>query len=155
MSARSLNQVQLIGNLTRDPELRYTPKGAAVCDFGVATNRSWVTAEGESQEESEFHNVVAWGKLAELCSQLLRKGRKVFIQGRLRTRSWEDDSRQKHWKTEIVAEEMMILDSKRVEDFGDGSSDSAEKGGKELKDGGSASDFVGGDDDDLSDQVPF
>jgi len=69
MSARSLNLVQLIGNLTRDPELRYTPKGAAVCDFGVATNRSWVTAEGGAQEESEFHNVVAWGKLAELCNK--------------------------------------------------------------------------------------
>jgi len=118
MSARSLNLVQLIGNLTRDPELRYTPKGAAVCDFGVATNRSWVTAEGGAQEESEYHNVVAWGKLAELCSQLLRKGRKVYIQGRLRTRSWEDASGQKHWKTEIVADEMIILDSKRVEDYG-------------------------------------
>jgi len=117
MSARSLNLVHLIGNLTRDPELRYTPKGSAVCDFGMATNRYWTTSEGERQEEAEFHNIVAWGKLAELCSQLLRKGRKVYIQGRLHTRTWDDEQGQRHWKTEVVAEEMIILDSNRVEDY--------------------------------------
>ena len=72
--ARSLNRVQLIGNLTRDPELRYTPSGTAVCSFGLATNRSWTTDTGEKHEESEFHNIVAWNKLAELCSQFLVKG---------------------------------------------------------------------------------
>ena len=80
----------LIGNLTRDPELRYTPSGTAVCSFGLATNRSWTPSDSsERREETEFHRIVAWNKLAELCSQLLSKGRKVYIEGRLQTRSWE------------------------------------------------------------------
>ena len=78
----------LIGNLTRDPELRYTPSGTAVCTFGVATNRAWTTDSGEKKEDVEFHRIVAWNKLAELCSQLLKKGRKVFVEGRLSTRTW-------------------------------------------------------------------
>ena len=87
MSSRSLNKVQLIGNLTRDPELRYTPQGTPVCTFGLATNRSWMPTDGkERQEEVEFHNIVAWSKLAELCGELLAKGRKVYIEGRLQTR---------------------------------------------------------------------
>ena len=86
--ARSLNSVQLIGNLTRDPELRYTPSGSAVCTFGLATNRSWTTDAGEKREETEFHRIVSWNKLAELCSQFLVKGRKVYVEGRLSTRSW-------------------------------------------------------------------
>jgi single-strand DNA-binding protein len=95
MSARSLNKVQLIGNLTRDPELRYTPTGAAVCTIGLATNRTWTTDSGEKKEETEFHRVVAWNKLAELCSQLLAKGRKIYVEGRLRTNSWTaQDSRR-------------------------------------------------------------
>jgi len=90
MATRSLNKVMLIGNLTRDPELRYTPNGTAVCSFGLATNRSWVPSDSsERREEAEFHRIVAWNKLAELCSQLLTKGRKVYIEGRLQTRSWE------------------------------------------------------------------
>ena len=83
--ARSLNKVMLIGNLTRDPEMRYTPQGTAVCTFGVATNRSWTTESGEKKEDAEFHNVVAWNKLAEICTQLLKKGRKVYVEGRLST----------------------------------------------------------------------
>src|SRR4030043_1787607 len=86
--ARSLNKVQLIGNLAPDPELRYTPQGTAVCSFGLATNRQWTTETGEKREEADFHRVVAWNKLAELCAQLLTKGRKVYIEGRLQTRSW-------------------------------------------------------------------
>lgn len=114
MSSRSLNKVQLIGNLTRDPELRYTPNGTAVCSFGLATNRSWASGEeGERREETEFHRIVAWNKLAELCSQLLSKGRKVYIEGRLQTRSWESPEGEKRQSTEIVAEDMMLLDSKR------------------------------------------
>ncbi len=114
MSSRSLNKVQLIGNLTRDPELRYTPTGTAVCSFGLATNRSWASGdEGERKEETEFHRVVAWNKLAELCSQLLTKGRKVYIEGRLQTRSWEGPEGEKRQATEIVAEDMMLLDSRR------------------------------------------
>lgn len=113
MASRSLNKVQIIGNLTRDPELRYTPNGAAVCTMGVATNRYWVTDAGEKKEETEFHRVVAWNKLAELCSQLLVKGRKVYFEGRLRTASWQlPDGTQKSM-TEIVADDMIVLDFKR------------------------------------------
>ena len=113
MSSRSLNKVQLIGNLTRDPELRYTPTGAAVCTIGLATNRTWVTESGEKKEESEFHRVVAWNKLAELCSQLLTKGRKIYVEGRLRTNSWQTQDGTQRSTTEIIIEDMIILDSKR------------------------------------------
>ncbi len=110
--ARSLNKVTLIGNLTRDPELRYTPQGAAVATFGVATNRFWQTDSGEKKEDVEFHRVVAWNKLAEICSQLLAKGRKVYIEGRLQTRDWTGEDGQKRNVTEIVASEMILLDSR-------------------------------------------
>ncbi|MCX6794230.1 MAG: single-stranded DNA-binding protein [Candidatus Gottesmanbacteria bacterium] len=113
MSSRSLNKVQLIGNLTRDPELRYTPTGAAVCTIGLATNRSWTTEAGEKKEETEFHRVVAWNKLAELCSQLLIKGRKIYVEGRLRTNTWQTADGQPRTTTEIVIEDMIILDSRR------------------------------------------
>ncbi|MBN1168270.1 single-stranded DNA-binding protein [Candidatus Woesebacteria bacterium] len=109
--ARSLNKVTLIGNLTRDPELRYTPSGTAVCSFGLATNRSWST-EGEKKEDVEFHRIVAWQKLAELCAQLLGKGRKVYVEGRLQTRRWTGQDEIERQTTEIVINEMIILDSK-------------------------------------------
>lgn len=113
MSSRSLNKVTLIGNLTRDPELRYTPTGAAVCTIGLATNRTWVTDSGEKKEETEFHRVVAWNKLAELCSQLLAKGRKVYVEGRLRTSAWQATDGSQRTSTEIVIEDMIVLDTKR------------------------------------------
>lgn len=113
MSARSLNKVMLIGNLTRDPELRYTPQGTAVCTMGLATNRTWVTDSGEKREETEFHRVVAWNKLAEVCSQLLFKGRKIFVEGRLQTRQWTGQDGAARQATEVVMEEMVILDSRR------------------------------------------
>lgn len=113
MSSRSLNKVLLIGNLTRDPELRYTPTGAAVCTIGLATNRSWTTESGEKKEETEFHRVIAWNKLAELCSQLLTKGRKIYIEGRLRTNTWQGQDGNQRTTTEIVIEDMIILDSRR------------------------------------------
>src|SRR5581483_7839997 len=109
--ARSLNRAQLIGNLTRDPELRYTPNGTAVCSFGLATNRSWTTDTGEKHEESEFHRIVAWNKLAELCSQFLVKGRKVYVEGRLATRSWQGQDGQQRSQTEVVIDDMILLDS--------------------------------------------
>lgn len=113
MATRSLNKVMLIGNLTRDPELRYTPQGTAVCTLGMATNRTWVTDGGEKREETEFHRIVAWNKLAELCSQLLFKGRRVYVEGRLQTRQWTGQDGQSRTATEIVIEDMIILDSKR------------------------------------------
>ena len=112
--ARSLNKVMLIGNLTRDPELRYTAQGTAVCNLGLATNRYWTTETGEKKEDTEFHRIVAWNKLAELCSQLLAKGRKVYVEGRLQTRSWTGADGNQRTTTEIVISEMVILDSKRT-----------------------------------------
>ncbi len=103
----------LIGNLTRDPELRYTPTGAAVCTIGIATNRYWTTESGEKKEEVEYHRVVAWNKLAELCSQLLSKGRKIYIEGRLQTRTWQSQDGNQRSSTEIIIEDMILLDSKR------------------------------------------
>ena len=120
--AKSLNKVMLIGNLTRDPELKYTPQGAAVCTFGIATNRNWTTDTGEKKEDVEFHNVVAWNKLAEICAQLLKKGRKVYVEGRLSTRTWQaQDGTQKN-RTEVVINDMVILD-KKTDEVGGGEID--------------------------------
>jgi single-strand DNA-binding protein len=121
--ARSLNRVELIGNLTRDPELRYTPQGTAVCTLGIATNRTWQTESGEKKEDVEYHRVIAWNKLAELCSQLLTKGRKVYVEGRLQTRSWTAQDGAQKSLTEIVINDMLILDSKRSTDTAEGVDD--------------------------------
>jgi single-strand DNA-binding protein len=123
--ARSLNKAVLIGNLTRDPELRYTPQGSAVCTFGLATNRQWTTESGEKKEDVEFHRIVAWNKLAELCAQLLTKGRKVYLEGRIQTRNWDAQDGTKRTTTEIVISEMIILDSRRG---GEGEFDFPEEG---------------------------
>jgi single-strand DNA-binding protein len=109
MSARSLNKVTLIGNLTRDPELRYTPSGTAVCTFGIATNREWVDGSGQKQEGVEFHKIVAWAKLAEICSQVLFKGRKCYVSGRLQTRQWQTQDGADRQVTEIVIDEMIAF----------------------------------------------
>lgn len=106
----SLNRAMLLGNLTRDPEVRQISSGQTVCTFGVATNRTWNDASGNKQEASEFHNVVAWGKLAEICGQYLTKGKKVYIEGRLQTRDWEGQDGIKRYRTEIVTENMIMLD---------------------------------------------
>ncbi len=108
MASRSWNRVELIGNLTRDPELRYTPNGAAVCTFSIATNRTYIS-EGEKKEEVDFHRLVSWNKLAELCNQLLKKGNRVFVSGRLQNRSWEGQDGQTRNVTEIVVEDMIVL----------------------------------------------
>ena len=106
----NLNRAMLIGNLTRDPEVRTTNSGQTVASFGVATNHSWTDASGQKQEKAEFHNIVAWGKLAEICGQYLGKGRKVYIEGRLQTREWQGQDGAKRNRTEIVAENMIMLD---------------------------------------------
>ena len=126
MASRSLNKVQLIGNLTRDPELRYTPSGAAVCTIGLATNRYWTTEAGEKKEEVEFHRVVAWNKLAEICSQLLAKGRKIYVEGRLRTASWQAQDGTQKSTTEVVIEDMILLDSRMPAQTGTAESSGAE-----------------------------
>lgn len=109
----SLNKVMIIGNLGRDPEMRYTPSGKPVTSFSLASSRNWITAEGERRDETEWFNVVAWGNLAEICNRYLTKGGRVFIEGRLQTRGWEDQEGNKHFRTEVVANEMIILDNKR------------------------------------------
>jgi single-strand DNA-binding protein len=106
-----LNKAMIIGRLTRDPESRNIPTGQLVSSFSVATSRNWKDKSGAKQEKVEFHNVVAWGKLAEICKQYLNKGKKVLIEGRLQTRSWDDQNGQKKYKTEIIAENMQMLDS--------------------------------------------
>jgi len=108
----NLNKAMIIGNLTRDPEVKTTPSGTSVVSFTVVTNFIWTDANGQRQERAEFHNVVAWRKLADICGQYLRKGSKVYIEGRLQTRSWDDQSGNKRYITEIIAENMIMLGSK-------------------------------------------
>ena len=115
MSSRSLNKVQLIGNLTRDPELKYTQSGSAFCRFGLATNRNWRTATGEEKEETEFHSIVAWDKLAELCATLLVEGNKIYVEGRLHTKSWTNGNGETHVKSEIVIDEIILLHNRKME----------------------------------------
>jgi len=106
---RGLNKVMVIGNIGRDPEMRYTPSGKPVTSFSLASSRSWIAPDGERREETEWFNVVAWGNLAEICNQKLSKSQQVYVEGRLQTRSWEDERGQRHFRTEVVASEMIIL----------------------------------------------
>ncbi|HLU09885.1 MAG TPA: single-stranded DNA-binding protein [Oceanobacillus sp.] len=110
---RGLNKVIIIGNVGRDPEMRYTPSGRPVTSFSVATSRTWMSAEGERREETEWFNVVAWGTLAEICKAHLTKNQQVYVEGRLQTRGWEDEQGKKHFRTELVANEMILLGERR------------------------------------------
>lgn len=115
MASRSINRVILLGNLTRDPELKYTPAGTAVCTFGVATNRTWTTQDGQTKEDVQYHRVVAWQKLAELCGKLLTKGRKVYLEGRITYRSFTGKDGQQRSITEIVLDDFIVFsDGKRI-----------------------------------------
>ncbi len=106
----SLNRATILGNVTRDPELKQIPSGQSVCSFGVATNRAWTDAAGQKQEQVEFHNVVTWAKLAEICGQYITKGKKVYVEGRLQTRDWEGQDGVRRYRTEIVADNVILLD---------------------------------------------
>jgi len=106
----NLNKAMIIGNLTRDPEMRNTPSGAQVASFSVATSLVWTDQSGQQQKKSEFHNIVAWRKLAEICGQYLRKGSKVYVEGRLQTTEWTGQDNVKRYRTEIVLENMIMLD---------------------------------------------
>jgi single-strand DNA-binding protein len=119
--SRGLNKIMIIGNLGRDPEMRYTPSGRPVTTFSMGTSRSWNAADGERREETEWFNVVAWGNLAEICKQYLSKGQQVYVEGRLQTRRWEDPEGKKHFSTEIVANEMIILGDRKAAPSGEGS----------------------------------
>ena len=107
-----LNKVMLIGNITQDPEVRTTPSGVSVTSFGLATNLIWNDQSGQKQEKVEFHNIVAWRRLAEIMGQYLHKGSKIYLEGRLQTNSWEDQSGVKKYRTEVIADNMIMLDRK-------------------------------------------
>jgi len=111
MASRSINKVVLLGNLTRDPEVKYTPTGAAVCTFGLATNRTWTTAEGQIKEDTQFHRITAWNKLAELCGKLLSKGKKVYLEGRLAYHSYTAKDGQQKSVTEIIMDDFIVFSS--------------------------------------------
>jgi len=108
---RSVNKVILVGNLTRDPEIRETQNGQPITTFGIATNREWMS-NGERKKSTEFHEVVAWARLAEICNKYLKKGKLVYLEGYLKTRSWENDSGEKRFRTEVVLHDMIMLDKK-------------------------------------------
>ena len=111
--AKSLNRAMLIGNLGRDPELRYTPAGVAVASFTIATNESWKDQDGNLQERTEWHNIVAWRKLAEICGEYLKKGKKIYVEGKIQTRSYDDkNTGAKRYITEIVADNIIMLDGR-------------------------------------------
>lgn len=156
--AMSLNRVQLIGNLTRDPEMKQIPGGQVVATFGVATNFSWNDQSGQKQTKTEFHNIVAWRKLAEICGQYLKKGSKVFVEGRLQTRSWDGEDGTKRYRTEIVLDNMIMLDRKG-ESLGGGvgmDREAAGIGGAGSVDEGVSSMASGGGDAEVRiDDLPF
>jgi single-strand DNA-binding protein len=114
--AKDLNKVILIGRLGQDPELKYTQSGIAVAKFSVATSMSWKDQDGNSQEKTEWHNIVVWRKLAEICAEYLKKGSKIYVEGSLSTSTWEDENKKKHYKTEVVMNDMIMLDSKGAGD---------------------------------------
>lgn len=146
----SLNRAQIIGNLTRDPEVRTTTSGQSVANFSVATSSSWKDAQGQKQERTEFHNVVAWGKLGEICGQYLSKGRKAYVEGRLQTRDWETQDGQKRQRTEIIADEVILLDRPPQSGYG-GASGSA----MPSSDGPSVEKSMGGEDEIKVEDIPF
>ncbi len=151
-----VNKVILVGNLGRDPELRHTPQGQAVANFTMATSENWMGRDGQKQERTEWHRVVVWGKLAELCGKYLAKGRKAYIEGKLQTRSWDNKEGQKQYTTEIVANVVQFLDSAGA---GAGASRSNDGFGAPSHGGGgddpfgAPPDFGGGNE--ASDDIPF
>jgi single-strand DNA-binding protein len=118
---RDFNKAIVLGNLTKDPEVKAIPSGQQVASFGVATNRRWADANGNKQEETEFHDIVAWGKLAEICEKILSKGQKVLVEGRIKTRNWEGQDGVKRYKTEIIAENVLAVGPGKGYDSGSSS----------------------------------
>jgi single-strand DNA-binding protein len=116
---RGLNKVMIIGHLGRDPEMRFTSAGRPVASFSVATTRGWTNNDGDRQEETEWFNVVTWGGLAELCKKRLRKGSHVYVEGRIQTRNWEGPDGERHFRTELVAQELIFLDAFDANKFPD------------------------------------
>ncbi len=150
--ARGVNKVILIGNLGKDPEMRYTQTGTAVVNFSLAKTDSW-TKDGESNERTEWHNIVAWARLAEICNQYLQKGKQVYIEGRIQTRKWEDRDGNTRYTTEVVAQNMQMLGGRGDGDFGGGG---GEGGGGEGGGGPSGGPSPGPSDAGVTDDdIPF
>jgi single-strand DNA-binding protein len=150
-----LNKVMLIGNLGRDPEIRSTPSGQTVATFSVATNRKWKDRDGNRQEETEWHNIDVWGRQAEIAGQYLRRGSKVFIEGRIKTESWDDrETGAKRYKTKIVCENFKMLDSRGAggSDFSSGEPAAGGYSSGPAQNGGTPGGPAGGPDDD---DIPF
>ena len=155
----SVNKVIIIGNLGRDPEVRYTPSGSAVCNVSVATTRNWKNREsGEKQEETEWHRVVFYDRLAEIAGEYLKKGRPVYVEGRLKTRKWQDKEGKDTYTTEIIAEQMQLLGSREgmggggggADDHGEGRGAPAPRAPASKPAAKSATGF-----DDMDDDIPF
>jgi single-strand DNA-binding protein len=125
-----VNKVMLVGNLGADPEVRFTPGGQAVANFRIATSESWTDKNGQKQERTEWHRIVVWGKLGELCGEYLAKGRQCFVEGRLQTREWTDKENKKNYTTEVVANNVVFLGSR------DGASNGARRSGGKAEDFG-------------------
>lgn len=157
MAQRSLNKVMLLGNLGRDPEVRYTASGRAVASFTLATTFTWRDQEGSDQEKTEWHRIVAWGRLGEICGEYLSKGQKVYIEGRIQSRDWEDQDGNKRTTVEIVANDMIMLGSP-----GQNQERREETGRNKRPQGGRRQATSGGGHDDRSfyppppeDEIPF
>ena len=146
----SVNKVILIGNLGRDPELRYTPGGQAVANFTLATNERFTTKDGAKQERTEWHRIVAWGRTGELCAQYLSKGRSVYLEGRLQTREWEDKEGQKRQTTEVVAQTVQFLDRREGPPRGAGGAGAPSTSSEPEPDPAPSGGSSGGDND-----IPF
>ncbi|MBU1092104.1 single-stranded DNA-binding protein [Patescibacteria group bacterium] len=131
---RDLNKAMIIGNMTRDPEIRTIPSGQSVASFSVATNRSWNDNSGELQKAVEYTDVVAWGKLAEIAGQILKKGRRVYIEGRLQTRNWEGQDGAKRYRTEVIASDLIVLDKPQGIGFNGNNSETPATATTELPD---------------------
>ena len=142
-----VNKVILVGNLGSDPEIRTTPSGQRVANFRMATSRGWTGQDGQRQEKTEWHSIVAWGKLADICERYLNKGKQVYVEGRLETRSWQDKEGQTRYKTEVICETMQMLGRAGADRNGDPAADSPSRGG--APDESMAPAGGGGSDDDL------
>ena len=133
-SSSSLNKVMLIGNLGAEPEMRFTPSGNPVTTFRIAVNRVYNSSEGERKEETEWFSIVAWSRLAETCNQYLSKGQKVYVEGRLHTRNWDGQDGQKHYRTEVIASQVIFLDRKAAVTMSDDRLEDSESGEIEPQD---------------------
>lgn len=152
---RDLNKVMLIGNLTRDPEIRSTSTGQSVASFSIALNRSWNDQQGVRQDAVEYIDIVAWGKLAEVVGQIYRKGRKTFVEGRLQTRSWEGQDGIKRQKTEVIAENLIILDRQMAGDAAGGRFDNQDQPAAVSSTAPEASPNSSSDDEINIEDIPF